>query len=169
MGKIKVTHYRLVDTGRTNDLATYWQEKGVRVVPVIALEVQKSKDKWEPVRDGSSPAYGYGWGQAIGNLRFHIHHRRRPVHAYQIDGINETPLIAVPLGYDIEWLSLKGKKSWENASYYIPMCEEGNCREFKDERDGSMKVFKTYREALDFLRNYAGAQEYPYDEYRLTF
>lgn len=167
MSKIKVIHYRFRDTGKTADLS--WQGKGV--VSVFALEVQKSKDRWEQLKD-DGPQFGYGQEQAIANLRFLIHWRLHPVHAYQIDGIDSEPLIAVPIGYAMKRLVVKGSVSYHPPDYYLPYalgapsCEEGA---FHHEQDGSTKVFKRYLEALSFLRKAAGEQIYAYDGCTFTW
>jgi len=159
-----VKHYRLRDTGNTSDQS--WQRLGI--VSVYAMEVQESKNRWKHLQDGSSRKYAYGLEQGKENFRYHAHQHN--IHAYQIDGIDDTPVIAVPNGYEIVNLYDSAGAGNTSPQYYKPI-KLGSKDDFRfygdfTNEDGSVKVFAHYKHALEFVRERAGEQDYPYDDYR---
>lgn len=159
---MKITHYRFTDTGHTTDLS--WQKMGEGVVAAYALEMQKSKNTWKQIVHDGQLSYGYGVRQAINNLRFHVHWNVKNTHGYQIDGVDEVPLIAVPYGYEIVRLFIRGE-SWRMPDFYLPRHEDGTV--FSDNK--AIRVFERYQEALAFLRTHAGQQQHAYDVCSITF
>lgn len=146
---MKVVHFRLFDTGRDEP---YFSDGVFRVYNV---ERQKSKNKWEQVVH-DWPVRGFGLEQAVKNCRFMAHNSRGTIHAYQIDGVDPAPLIAVPDGYAIEKLVHMGSKPY-SPDWYRPYAEH-------ESRDWD-RVFQHYGPALVYLRERVGVQEYEYDVY----
>lgn len=148
---MKVVHFRLLDTGVDEQ---YFSDGIFRVYNV---ERQKSKNVWEQVIH-DHPVRGWGLEQATQNCRYMAHNSRGTIHAYQIDGVDPVPLIAVPYGYTIEKLSHWGRKSY-SPDWYRPHKEN----DYRGEWD---RVFQYYGPALTYLRERVGPQEYEYDVYR---
>ena len=153
---MEVKHYRLTDTGRTSDLS--WQGKGT--VPVLAMEVQVSKNKWKHLKSGSNFEYSYGYEQGISNFRYHAHDHN--IHAYQIDGIDEHPVMALPLWCEVGFLYDSTGSGNNSPSYYKPI-KHGE--DFTRE-DGSTIVFRSRKQAEAFLKEQGDSQPYDYDDYK---
>lgn len=138
----------------------------------FAPEVQKSKNTWKQLASGRNLEWIYKQEYIEDHFRIHAHDHK--VHAYQIEGIDAQPVIAVPFGFQINNLYDSEGSSYRGPGLFIVYDEANRQNERypydpgyirSDVAPDAVVVFTTYTAALAFARAQAGEQEFPYDTF----